>query len=132
MAFVYPQPKHPTDLVVHRLRTRKRRAADLRDTRAMSYVYLLRCSDGSFYVGSARDLEQRVLQHAAGVVKGYTSTRRPVELVWALETERIDDAAALERQIKGWRRTKRLALIEGRLDDLPALSRAGSHAAGEL
>ncbi|GAB2583794.1 GIY-YIG nuclease family protein [Microlunatus antarcticus] len=98
----------------------------------MAHVYLLRCSDGSFYVGSARDLDQRVMQHASGVVKGYTSTRRPVELVWALETERVDDAAELERQIKGWRRSKRLALIEGRLDDLPALARAGSHAAPRL
>ena len=98
----------------------------------MPYVCLLRCADGSFYVGSARDLEERMIQHAAGVVKGHTSTRRPVELVWAYETERIDDAAELERQIKGWRREKRLALIEGRLGDLPLLSRTGSHAAREL
>jgi putative endonuclease len=90
-------------------------------------LYLLRCADDSFYVGSTRELDQRVAEHASGAVRGYTSTRLPVELVWALETERMDDAAELERQIKGWRRSKRLALIEGRLDDLPALSRPGPH-----
>ena len=94
----------------------------------MPWVYLLRCADGSFYVGSARSLEQRLAEHAAGNVKGFTARHRPVELAWALETERMDDAAELERRIKGWRRAKRLALIEGRLVDLPGLSRSGSHA----
>ncbi|WP_091187246.1 GIY-YIG nuclease family protein [Microlunatus flavus] len=96
----------------------------------MPFVYLLRCSDGSFYVGSTRDLEQRLTEHALGVVKGYTSKRRPVELLWSLETDRVDDAAELERQIKGWRRAKRLALVEGRLGDLRALARAGPHSEG--
>ena len=94
----------------------------------MPWVYLLRCADDSFYVGSARDLEPRLAEHAAGAVKGFTARHRPVELVWALETERMDDAAELERQIKGWRRAKRLALVEGRLTELPGLSRSGSHA----
>ena len=90
----------------------------------MPWTYILECADGSFYVGSAFDVEKRLQQHADGVVKGYTSTRRPVRLVWAHESERIDDAWALERKIKGWRREKRIALIEGRFDDLPALSRS--------
>ncbi|GAA3564620.1 hypothetical protein GCM10022197_20360 [Microlunatus spumicola] len=90
----------------------------------MPYVYLLRCSDDSLYVGSTRNLEQRLGEHGSGAVAGYTATRLPVELVWALETERMDDAAELERQVKGWRRAKRVALIEGRLADLPALSRS--------
>ena len=94
---------------------------------AVPWTYILRCADGSYYVGSARDLAQRLDQHAAGTAGSYTSERRPVTVVWALESERIDEAAALERKIKGWRRAKRLALIEGRFADLPGLSRAGSH-----
>ncbi|SDU87005.1 putative endonuclease [Microlunatus sagamiharensis] len=92
----------------------------------MAWTYILRCSDGSFYVGSTRNLEQRLAEHAAGVVSGYTETRRPVELVWAYETERVDEACALEWQIKGWSRAKRIALIEGRFADLPPLSRSRS------
>ena len=92
----------------------------------MAWTYLLRCRDGSFYVGSTRNLEQRMEQHAAGAVRGYTEALRPVELVWAHESERIDDAWGLERKIKGWSRAKRIALIEGRLADLPALSRSRS------
>ncbi|HEY0239549.1 MAG TPA: GIY-YIG nuclease family protein [Friedmanniella sp.] len=92
----------------------------------MAWTYLLRCSNGSFYVGSTRNLDQRVAEHDAGAVEGYTEKRRPVELVWAHETERVDEAWALERQIKGWGRAKRIALIEGRFADLPGLSRSRS------
>lgn len=87
----------------------------------------LRCSDDSFYVGSARDLEYRLQQHAIGCVDAYTETRRPVSLAWAQECEPIEDAYVLEHKIKGWRREKKIALIEGRFGDLPRLSRAGSH-----
>ena len=90
----------------------------------MAWTYILRCSDGSFYVGSARHLEQRVREHDLGAVPGYTATRHPVELIWAHESDRTDEAAALERQIEGWGRAKRLALVEGRFADLPALSRS--------
>ena len=93
-------------------------------SRTVPWTYILRCSDGSFYVGSAFHLENRIAQHQAGVIAGYTQTRRPVELVWAYESERIDEAWALERKIKGWSRAKRIALIEGRFADLPALSRS--------
>lgn len=93
----------------------------------MPWTYILRCADGSYYVGSARDLDGRMTQHAIGTAGSYTARRRPVELVWALESERIDEAHVLERKIKGWRREKREALIEGRFADLPGLSRAGSH-----
>lgn len=93
----------------------------------MPWTYILRCADGSFYVGSARDLDARMSQHALGTDGSYTVTRRPVELVWAQESDRIDEAYVLERKIKGWRREKRIALIEGRFADLPALSRSGSH-----
>ena len=93
---------------------------------AMAFVYILRCSDGSYYVGSARDtLERRVAEHNAGTYGGFTSTRRPVELVYAQEFANITDAIAAERQLKGWRREKKEALIRGNLDALRRLARRG-------
>jgi len=89
----------------------------------MAWTYILECSDGSFYVGSTWDLERRLFQHNAGEGAAYTRRRRPVRLVWAAEFDRIRTAYECEKQIQGWGRAKRLALIEGRLEDLPALAR---------
>lgn len=89
----------------------------------MPFTYILRCADGSYYVGSTRSLESRVDQHNSGKGSVYTSTRTPVELVFAQEFERIDDAYAMEKRIQGWSRAKREALIESRHNDLPGLSR---------
>jgi len=81
----------------------------------VAFVYMLRCRDGSYYVGSARGnwnaLERRVNEHNAGTYDGYTKNRRPVELVFHHEFQRITDAIAAERQIKGWGRAKKEALI---------------------
>lgn len=89
----------------------------------MAFVYMLRCRDGSFYVGSTTFLEARVDQHQTGVGAAYTRNRLPVELVWAHETDRVSEAFALEKQIQNWSRAKRIALIEGRFEDLPGLAR---------
>ncbi|MBX3094718.1 MAG: GIY-YIG nuclease family protein [Cryobacterium sp.] len=89
----------------------------------MPHVYILKCNDGSYYVGSTRNLENRLEQHASGVGASYTRKRLPVTLVFAYELERVDDAYALEKRIQGWSRAKREALIDGRFEDLPALSR---------
>ena len=79
-----------------------------------AYVYMLRCSDGSYYVGSARlGLDRRISEHNQGVYGGYTSTRRPVTLVWAQHFLIITDAIDVERQTKGWSRAKKEALIRG-------------------
>ena len=86
-------------------------------------AYMLRCSDGSYYVGSARDLEHRMMQHYSGRGAEYTSTRMPVELVWFEPFDRIDEAYAREKQIQGWSRAKREALIDGRISDLPTLAK---------
>ncbi len=87
-------------------------------------VYVLRCADGSYYVGIAReDLERRVWEHQTGVFPGYTSRRRPVELVFATEFRRFDEAIAFERQVKGWSRAKKEALIRGDFDALHDLAR---------
>ncbi|WEO78081.1 GIY-YIG nuclease family protein [Cryobacterium sp. SO2] len=90
----------------------------------MPFIYILQCSDGSFYVGSTWDLERRIAQHnTADQGAAYTRRRRPVHLVYCEETDRIEDAYAREKQIQGWGRAKRIALIEGRFDDLPGLSK---------
>jgi putative endonuclease len=88
-----------------------------------AFVYILRCSDGSYYVGSTRtSLEERVAQHQAGSFGGYTARRRPVILVFAQEFQRITDAIAAERQLKGWRRDKKETLARGDGAALPALA----------
>jgi putative endonuclease len=88
------------------------------------YLYILRCSDGSYYVGTRRgDLDERIAQHQAGTFDGYTARRLPVVLVFHQEFDRIEDAISAERQVKGWRREKKEALIRGDLTALPALSR---------
>jgi putative endonuclease len=90
----------------------------------MAHMYILSCNDGSFYVGSTHDLERRLGQHNEGEGAAYTRRRRPVRLVYCEEFSRIDDAFLREKQVQGWSRAKRLALIEGRLGDLPKLARS--------
>ncbi|WP_458040246.1 MULTISPECIES: GIY-YIG nuclease family protein [Bacteria] len=82
----------------------------------MGFVYILRCADGTFYVGSTTELDRRVQQHAVGEGAAYTRTRRPVQLMWSAEFARIDEAFAWEKRIQGWSHDKRAALIEGGLD----------------
>ena len=93
-------------------------------------MYILRCGDGSYYVGFARDLDHRIEQHSTGHGGDYTSKRMPVELVFAQEFSRIDEAYALEKRVQGWSRAKREALIEGRFPDLPGLSKKRFGSAG--
>jgi predicted GIY-YIG superfamily endonuclease len=87
-----------------------------------AFAYMLRCSDGTFYVGSCRDLYFRLWEHQEGLGAVYTRTRRPIELVWFEEFDRIDFAFAREKQVQNWSRAKRIALIERRYADLPALA----------
>ncbi len=92
-----------------------------------AFVYILRCSDGSYYVGSTREsLEARVAEHNNGLHGGYTMSRRPVELAWSQEFDRITDAIAAERKLKGWSRAKKEALIASDLDLLHQLSKRGA------
>jgi putative endonuclease len=88
----------------------------------MPWTYKLRCSDGTYYVGSTTDLDARLAQHQEGVGAAYTRRRRPVVLVWSAEFERIDEAFAFEKRVQSWGRRKREALIDGRLSDLPSLA----------
>ncbi len=87
-------------------------------------VYIVRCRDGHYYVGSTRgSVERRVGAHNDGVVDGYTKSRRPVVLVYAQWFERMTEAFAAERQLKGWSRAKKGALIAGDFALLPELAR---------
>lgn len=90
-----------------------------------AFVYILRCSDGSYYVGSTRTtLEERLAQHNVATFDGYTARRRPVTLAFCQEFDRITDAIAAERQLKGWRRAKKEALIRGEPEALRELAKA--------
>ncbi|MCR2834113.1 GIY-YIG nuclease family protein [Parerythrobacter lacustris] len=77
------------------------------------YAYLLRCADGSYYAGHTDDIDNRMAQHATGELGGYTAKRKPVELVWCETFPTRDEALAAERQIKGWSRAKKEALMAG-------------------
>jgi predicted GIY-YIG superfamily endonuclease len=91
-----------------------------------AWVYLLKCADGSFYVGCTTNIDQRFGQHQAGEIPGYTSTRLPVEMVWSEEFQTVDDAIVVERQIKGWSRAKKAALARSDWAEVQRLaSRAG-------
>jgi putative endonuclease len=79
-----------------------------------AYLYVVKCSDDSLYIGTTRtSLEIRIAQHNAGTFFGYTQLRRPVELIFSEWFDRITDAIAAERKLKGWSRAKKLAFIRG-------------------
>ena len=87
------------------------------------HAYLLRCNDGSFYAGHTDNLEARIAQHRSGAMGGYTSQRLPVELVWSESFETREEALSAERQIKGWSRAKKQALIRGDWDLVSELAK---------
>ena len=86
------------------------------------YVYILKCFDGSYYTGVTNDLNKRLNEHQSGLIKGFTSYRLPLELVYSERFQDINQAIRLEKQIKGWSRKKKEALIAGNFDLLVALS----------
>jgi predicted GIY-YIG superfamily endonuclease len=90
------------------------------------YCYLLRCADGSYYCGHTDSFELRIAQHQHGKDSDYTARRQPVELVWAQEFPTRHEALAAERQIKGWTRAKKEALIASDWDLISQLARGGS------
>ena len=94
-----------------------------------AYVYILRCADQSYYVGCTHaNLDKRIVEHNAGTFGGYTAQRRPVELVYHQDFDRLTDAHAAERQLKRWSRAKKEALIRGDYDALRSLARRGAKA----
>jgi putative endonuclease len=89
----------------------------------MAWMYILECCDGSYYVGSTRNLELRFSQHENGKGSTYTSGRLPVKLVYWEEYDRVSDAFYREKQVQGWTRRKREALINGNPELLSALAK---------
>ncbi len=88
----------------------------------MAYRYILRCSDGSYYIGSTKNLEQRLWQHQNGQGANYTKLRLPVKLICVEYYERVEEAFAREKQIQKWSRKKKEALIKGDFAKLHSLS----------
>ncbi|MEN8927269.1 MAG: GIY-YIG nuclease family protein [Flavobacteriales bacterium] len=87
------------------------------------YVYILKCSDKSYYSGFTNNLELRFNQHQAGInPESYTHSRRPVELVYCIKFDNPNDGIAFEKKIKGWSRKKKEALINGDWDRLKFLA----------
>jgi putative endonuclease len=89
-----------------------------------AYLYIVRCSGGSLYIGTTRtELEIRIAQHNDGTFEGYTRSRRPVVLVFAQWFDRITDAIENERKLKKWTRAKKEAFIRGDYALLQALAK---------
>ena len=89
------------------------------------WTYMLRCRDGSYYVGVTSNLEQRIAQHRHGAMPTcYTFPRRPLALVWSQSCKDVDDAIRCEKKLQGWTRAKKQALLAGDWDTIRELSRA--------
>lgn len=86
------------------------------------WLYILECADGSYYTGSTNNIELRFAQHCAGEGANHTKTRLPVKLVYLQEFQRIDEAFYREKQVQGWSRKKKEALIASQIEKLPELS----------
>ena len=86
------------------------------------YMYILRCSDNTYYTGSTIDLERRLEEHQTGIGANYTRERLPVTLVYFEEYDRIDLAFYKEKQVQGWGRKKKEALIFGITEKLNELA----------
>ncbi|MBP2831550.1 GIY-YIG nuclease family protein [Aquimarina sp. U1-2] len=90
----------------------------------ISYVYILKCADTSYYTGVTSNLNKRLTQHKSGFYRDcFTYRRRPVELVFYAEFTSISMAIDTEKQIKKWSRAKKQALIDGDYDKLPNLAK---------
>ena len=88
------------------------------------FVYILKCSDDSFYTGFTSNLDQRIAEHQMGKSGGYTSTRLPIRLVWSEQfLDDPDQAIEWEKRIKGWSRRKKEALINEDWDNLVLFSK---------
>lgn len=87
-------------------------------------MYILKCSDGSYYTGSTNNLEKRIIEHQSGLGANYTRKRLPVNLIYYEEYQRIDEAFHREKQIQGWSRKKKEALMNNKNELLSKLSMA--------
>jgi putative endonuclease len=86
-------------------------------------MYILKCADSSYYIGSTWNIEKRLSEHQSGEGANYTKTHLPVKLIYYEEYDRVEDAYHRERQLHGWSRKKKEALITGNFDLLPILAK---------
>ena len=96
------------------------------------FMYILECCDGTYYTGSTIHLDRRLAQHQEGNGANHTKKRLPVKLIYAEEYSRIDEAFYREKQVQGWNRKKKEALIQGDPDLLPELAIAYRDRDGRL
>jgi putative endonuclease len=89
----------------------------------IGWMYILECSDGSYYTDSTNNLELRLQQHQNGEGANHTKKHLPVKLLYYEEFQRIDEAFYREKQVQGWSRKKKEALIKGQSEKLPGLSK---------
>lgn len=87
------------------------------------WVYILQCSDGSYYTGHTDNLEKRIGMHQSGEIPGFTESRLPIELVYSEAFSSREEALIIEKRIKGWSRGKKAALIRGDWDQISVLAR---------
>src|ERR1044071_5890021 len=87
------------------------------------YVYIVRCADNSYYTGHTDNLEERIAKHQSGQIEGFTSRRLPVAVLFSEDFSTREEALACERQIKGWSRKKKEALIRGDWVEVSRLAR---------
>ncbi len=88
------------------------------------YVYILKCTDDTYYTGITSNLEKRILEHQAGKhIDSYTYSRRPIKLMFYAEFTEPDFAIKTEKQIKKWSTAKKEALINNEFDKLPNLAK---------
>ncbi len=88
------------------------------------YIYILKCSDNTYYTGVTNSIDRRYREHQEGSDnKAYTFSRRPIQLVFITEFSNIDFAIEKEKQIKKWSKKKKEALINGDFEALPNLSK---------
>jgi putative endonuclease len=91
------------------------------------HVYILLCRDGSYYTGITNNIERRIIEHQSGEDPNcYTFKRRPLKLVFNEVFGDVSQAIAFEKQVKGWKRSKKEAIIAGRWDLLPELSKSSN------
>ena len=89
------------------------------------WVYILRCADGSYYTGHTDNLDTRIHEHHMGAISTcYTFRRRPLQLVFSQDLPTRDEALASERQIKGWSRKKKEAMMQGDWAEVSRLARS--------
>jgi putative endonuclease len=96
------------------------------------YMYILLCADGSYYASSTKNLEERIFQHQCGEGANHTKKRLPIKLLYFEEFDRIDEAFYREKQIQGWSRKKKEALISGNVEDLKKLAKRYGTMASEV